>query len=151
MKIKVLAAAIICAGSSLCAPAVVVTPSVASVSDVTVFNVVDRLMAGSTRKARPASFAIQPGGFRGYTEQLLTFKNSLLDYSGSVASLGSFSSIRKPAFTTSAMTDDFNKFGEAALSEKQEKPPETGYSMMLLTGLAAMGAIALRRGSGQGA
>ena len=160
MKFKALAAAVICATSSLCAPAVVVTPSAESVSGVTVFNMITSVVAGSMRKARPASSAVQPGMVVGYTEQLLAFKNSLSDYSESLAPSGSFNSYRKPAHAMSAMTGNFNKLGDAAsqinfnavaaLSEKQEQSTENGYSLMLLTGLAVMGAIALRRGSGQG-
>lgn len=164
MKFKGLAAAAICATSSLCAPAVVVTPSLTSVSGVTTIDMISRLMVGSIRNARPVnSAAAQPALVTGNAEPLLTFKNSLSGYSESFMSLapaGSYNGFWKTAYGVSAVADSFNKLGDtispvnfnavAALSETQNNSPETGYSLMLLTGLAVMVAIALRRSSGQG-
>lgn len=131
MKFKALAAAVICAASSLCAPAVVVTPSVASVSGVTSFDTISRLMVGSIRKARPASSAVQPAVVMGQPVQGWPV---ITGVSNKFAHIGS------PVNHFSAL---------AALSDAQGPSPETGYSFMLLTGLAVMGAIALRRGGGQ--
>ncbi len=97
----------------------------------------------------------------GYAEQLHAFKNSLNGYSESFMPWGLFNDFRKPGSGTSAVTRNVNQPGDvmipvnftivAAISGTQEKLPETGYPFMLLTGLAVMGAIAMRRGGGQGA